>query len=68
MTKLIRLSELTNLVSLPRSSIYAKIARGEFPPPIKLGERASAWRADEIQTWIETRTRESRGGAGAAAT
>lgn len=60
MTTLIRLSELTKVVSLPKSSIFAKIARGEFPRPIKLGARASAWRSDEISQWIEARTKASR--------
>ena len=30
---------------------------GAFPKPVKLGERAVGWKADEIADWIETRER-----------
>ena len=36
---------------LSRSTIYAKIGAGTFPPPIKLG-RASRWSIAEIREWM----------------
>jgi prophage regulatory protein len=63
-TRLMRLAEVAKMTGLPRSSIYAMIAKG-FPAPIKLSERASAWRWDEISDWIEERTRQSRPGRAA---
>ena len=38
-----------------RSDIYRGIAAGDFPAPIKLGERASAWSAAEVDSWIASR-------------
>ena len=32
-----------------RSTFYAGIKRGEIPPPVKIGERAAAWPAHEIE-------------------
>jgi prophage regulatory protein len=61
--KLLRLPEVKLLVGLSRSTLYLKIARGEFPAPIKLGGRAVAWIAHEIQDWVETRIAATRGGA-----
>lgn len=45
---------------LSRSEIYRRIASGEFPSPIKLGVRASAWDSEEIDAWIENRIKQSR--------
>jgi prophage regulatory protein len=59
-TRLVRLPEVSRLTGLPPSTIYAMIAKGRFPRGIKLSERSSAWRSDELDQWIEERTRESR--------
>ncbi len=37
---------------MQRTSIYALIAEGLFPPPVKVGG-ASAWVDLEITSWIE---------------
>jgi prophage regulatory protein len=54
---LIRRSEVENMVRLSRSTIYAMISRGEFPPPLKIGRRAVAWRLADVQEWIDRRQR-----------
>jgi prophage regulatory protein len=47
-----------------RSSIYSLIAQGKFPAQIKLGGgRAVGWLSTEIDEWIASRVRASRGGA-----
>ena len=33
---------------------------GLFPQRIKISERSSGWRSDEVQAWIEARTAASR--------
>jgi prophage regulatory protein len=38
-----------------RATVYAWIARGHFPAPIKLGLRLAAWRVDALETWESTR-------------
>lgn len=38
-----------------RSSIYAKVRDGSFPPPIQLSQRMIAWIEDEIDAWMEER-------------
>src|SRR3546814_5209344 len=40
-----RLPQVMARVGLSRSEIYRRIAAGDFPQPVKLGERASAWNA-----------------------
>ncbi len=54
---LIKLPMVLKLTGLGKSNLYQKMQRGIFPRPVALGERAVAWRSDEIQKWIETRPR-----------
>lgn len=42
---------------LSRSSIYAAIARDDFPKPVQLGPQSVAWRQSEVQAWIASRER-----------
>ena len=52
---LIRLPEVKQRTGLSRSTIYAKLAKNEFPKSIPLGERAIAWRQSDIDQWIDER-------------
>src|SRR3546814_7578470 len=45
-----RLPQVMARVGLSRSEIYRRIAAGDFPQPVKLGERASAWNAAEVRS------------------
>ena len=42
------------LIPISRSSWYAGIQSGKFPPPIKLGPRTSAWPVDSIRQLVAT--------------
>lgn len=55
--KLLRLQAVIEATGLCRSAVYARIQTGDFPAPVKIGERAAAWPADEIANWIEARIR-----------
>lgn len=59
---ILRLPAVKVRTGLARSTIYERVAAGTFPPPVKLGERASGWLESEISEWVEQRVRESRGG------
>ena len=52
---LLRISEVLARTGLSRSEVYRKVQLGLFPAPVKLGERASAWAAHEIDRWITER-------------
>ena len=60
---LLTLQEVKRQVSMSRSSIYAQMAVGAFPRPIRVGARGVRWRADEIQAWIDSRPRAGSEGA-----
>jgi prophage regulatory protein len=56
---LLRLRDVESRTGLRRSHLYGLAARGEFPKPLKLGNRASAWVAGEVDAWIKARIRAS---------
>lgn len=56
----LRLPAVQARTGLSRSGIYQLVRRGEFPLPIKLGRRASAWLESEVSAWIEARIEMAR--------
>ena len=61
--QLIRLPQVERLTGLKRAHLYGLARRGLFPPPLKIGARASAWRRSLVQRWIADRIREAQDGA-----
>ena len=59
----LRLPQVKQRTGISRSSLYAKIQRGEFPAPVNLGARAVGWVESEVDRWIADRIAASRGGA-----
>lgn len=52
---LIRLPQVQEIIPYSRSAIYALISTQNFPAPVKLGPRASAWVKAEVEAWAEAR-------------
>jgi prophage regulatory protein len=50
--RLLRMQEVTKLVSISRATIYRYLNEGSFPAPIRIGARRVAWRASDINTWF----------------
>lgn len=61
-TGFLRLPEVLKLYPVSRSTWWAGVRGGRFPQPVKIGERCTAWRAEDIRALIE-----SAAGAKAAA-
>lgn len=40
---------------LGKSQLYHLVRVGDFPRPVKLSDRCSAWIASEVQNWIDSR-------------
>jgi prophage regulatory protein len=57
--KIYRRPDVESLVGVSRSTIYAMIADGSFPKPIKLGKRAVGWRQSDVLTWLDSRASEA---------
>lgn len=54
---LIRLPEVRRLTGLARSTLYRLEREGRFVPRVRLSQRATAWRLDEVLAWIADRPR-----------
>lgn len=53
--RLIRRKEVQAMTGLGASSIYAEMAKGNFPKSIVLSERRVAWIESEVSAWIAER-------------
>ena len=56
----IRIRQVTERTGLSRSTIYALAKSGQFPTPIKIGQRASAWLASDVDDWQKQRVEAAR--------
>jgi len=52
MQPILRIHDVVAITRLSRSTIYRLIQAGRFPKPIKLTERASGWRYEEVEQWL----------------
>ena len=50
--RLLKRPEVETITGLSRASIYARMDKGEFPRPMRLGPRSVAWRDSDVQEWI----------------
>ncbi|WP_239806811.1 helix-turn-helix transcriptional regulator [Croceicoccus hydrothermalis] len=50
--ELIDIKAVSDIISLSRSTIYARIQNGQFPDGIKLG-RSTRWRKSDVLLWVE---------------
>jgi len=50
----LRLPQVLALVPVCKSSWWAGVKSGRYPAPVKIGKRATAWRADDIYALIDT--------------
>lgn len=56
-TILLSFDDVASRVGLGRTRIYAGVASGDFPKPVKIGRR-SLWVEAEIDQWIAARIAE----------
>ena len=52
---LLRSTDVQQITGLATSTIYRDMSRGTFPRPVLLTGRAVAWRASDVEQWLETR-------------
>ena len=52
---LIRLKKVEDKTGLKKSMVYDLISKDQFPKHIKIGDRAVAWVASEIDQWVKSK-------------
>lgn len=50
--RLLSLAEVSHITGLGTSAIYSRIAKGDFPEPLRVSSRCSRWRESEIVGWV----------------
>ena len=59
--KLLRLPQVKQTTGLSKTTIYARIAEGNFTKQIPLGPRLVVWVESDIQNWISEQVSAARG-------
>ena len=54
----LRKPDVLKATGFKRTRLAEAVASGEFPKPVKIGERAIAWRASEVAAWQAARIAE----------
>ncbi|MEO6965534.1 MAG: AlpA family transcriptional regulator [Acidobacteriaceae bacterium] len=54
---ILRLPDVKARTGLSRSTIYLRLAEGNFPRPVSLGARSIGFVETEIDAWIDERIR-----------
>ena len=49
----LRLPQVLQFIPISKTAFYNGIREGRFPSPVKLSERTSAWRCEDIRKLIE---------------
>jgi len=60
-TKILRLRQVLARIGCSRSQLYKLIARGEFKKQISLSVRSVGWLETDVDAYIESRVKASRG-------
>lgn len=55
--RILRKPEVLKMLGLGWSTIYEMIAKGDFPPALRIAPRAIGWRESEILSWLNGRPR-----------
>lgn len=51
---LLRISVVRQITGLGTTSIYGKMAKGDFPAAIRLGARCTRWKSADVMRWVES--------------
>lgn len=54
-TEIWRKPKVLSCIGMGNTWLYAAIARGEFPAPVRLGARAVGWRRSDVEAWLASR-------------
>jgi prophage regulatory protein len=44
------------IIPFSSATLWRKVKAGQFPRPVKLSERVTAWRVEDVRAWMQART------------
>jgi predicted DNA-binding transcriptional regulator AlpA len=51
----LRQPQVLALVPFSHATLWRHVKQGTFPAPLKISERVTAWRREDVETWVRTR-------------
>ncbi|HEX7687954.1 MAG TPA: AlpA family phage regulatory protein [Burkholderiaceae bacterium] len=48
-----------NVIPVSPATLWRWVREGNFPKPVRLSSRITAWRVEDVERWIASRTPES---------
>ena len=58
MRELLTSDELLKKFQISRTTLFRWVKAGSFPSPVRIGRRTIRWRADEIDEFVKSRSRD----------
>ena len=55
MVNLLDRPQVEAFCGLSKSSLYRLMALGQFPRPVRIGQRAVRWREEDLAKWLQAR-------------
>ena len=43
------------IIPFSSATLWRKVKSGDFPQPVKLSDRVTGWRVEDIRQWMESR-------------
>lgn len=56
-TGFLRQPQVLSFVPISKSTLWRRVQARTFPEPVKLSERVTVWRAEDVRHWIEQQGR-----------
>jgi predicted DNA-binding transcriptional regulator AlpA len=51
--KLLKIKEVLQMVPVSKTTWYKGVKSGRYPQSVKIGEKATAWRREDIEKYID---------------
>lgn len=48
---------IPNVVPISPATLWRKCKSGDFPKPVKLSPRVTAWRVEDIRNWLDAQSK-----------
>lgn len=55
LVQMLRMKQLTQYTGLSKSHIHHLVREGQFPKPVKLSTRCTAWNRPEVDEWLQSK-------------
>lgn len=54
--------ERAGVVGVSHATLWRMVAAKRFPPPVRLSERVTAWRVEDVRQWLDRTTSHAAAG------